>query len=135
MVTTEPLNPERIGRLLQAKTYTYVNERELHASVQREIGAMLQDHRVDGAVLQSEARLGPPERIDLLLVLPDGVRLGIEIKVKGDAAAVHSQLGRYAYTRKLDHLMIVTTQRRHLIGLPDWINDVPIHCVLLRSNS
>lgn len=72
-----------------------------------------------------EARIGAGERIDFLV---DGT--GIEVKVAGSVASVMRQLRRYANTRQVDELVLVTTKvaHRELHGVT--LSGVPVSVVI-----
>lgn len=126
MIVTKP---EEISLLLRTSSYSYINEHELHHA----IGDQIRDQM--NLDVQREVRLNAGDRIDLVVLLEDGRHLGIEVKIRGGVGAVWDQLQRYANEPKIDELMIVTTQRRHLINLPEKMTGKPVHTVLLRSAS
>lgn len=79
----------------------------------------------EGFDVKREVRLGPGERIDLLVD-----RVGVEVKVKGSSAQVARQLARYG-RHDLDGLVLVTTKLRHAPpSLP-----IPIEVVCLAGAS
>lgn len=53
-------------------------------------------------------------------------RVGLELKVDGAPAAVLRQLDRYAKAEQLDAVVLVTTRRSHLRGLPAELRGKPI---------
>lgn len=116
--------PAGIGRLLRSKTFAIANEDDLQRGIDETLTGV-------GLVTRREIRLTPSDRIDFLVPLIDLV-LGIEVKVKGDAAGVHRQLARYAASPRVGELILATTMRRHRVGLPDTINGKTIHYVLLQ---
>jgi hypothetical protein len=115
---------ERIALLIgdPRLRYSYTHEIELH----RGIGQVLADA---GEVTDREVILGPRDRIDFLL--PDGV--GIEVKVAGQAGDVLRQLVRYAASPRVAGLLLVTTRRRHVQGLPTAVAGKPLCPLLLRG--
>ncbi len=120
--------PAGIGRLLRSTPYATANEAEL----EKAIGDQLVDL---GFNVEHQRRLNDADRIDLVVSLGSGMlgtELGIELKVKGDPAKVRAQLMRYANSVHLDELMLITTQRRHLIGLPEVMNGKTVHRVLVQ---
>jgi hypothetical protein len=126
---TTPTTSAEVADLFRSQTCAVADEGELHGALLK----LLRDHLVP---VQDEARLNPKDRIDMIASLGSGmlgVELGIELKVKGAAADVHRQVRRYAADSKLDEVMLVTTMRRHLIGLPRVIGRKPVRGVLLRG--
>lgn len=87
-------------------------------ALQDGIAATLTGH---GHHVETEVSIGPGERIDLTVG-----RVGIETKTRGSSQAVARQLERYARTGMFDHLILVTSIRRHRIELPDRIAGIPI---------
>lgn len=76
-----------------------------------------------------EYTFGPSERVDFL-VDGAGWRLAIEVKIKGSAAAVERQLGRYARQQGVTGVVLVTTRQQHEV-IPDAIDGTPIAVVCL----
>lgn len=60
-------------------------------------------------------------RIDFVV---DGV--GLELKIDGSPAAVLRQLDRYSAALELDAVILITTRRSHLRGLPVELRGKPI---------
>jgi hypothetical protein len=46
-------------------------------------------------------------------------RVGLELKIDGSPSSVLRQLDRYAAADELDAVVLITTRRSHLRGLPD----------------
>lgn len=76
-----------------------------------------------------EYTFGPSERVDFLVDGP-GWRLAVEVKVKGSAAAVERQLGRYARQEGVTGVVLVTTRQQHEV-MPDEMAGTPIAVVCL----
>lgn len=117
---------ETIGRLIQGRQFTYANEDELQAGIAELLtGVGLTAHR--------EVRLSSQDRLDILVELSGPIALGIEVKIAGAAGDVRRQMRRYAASERVDELMLVTTLRRHLAGLPDELGGKPLTRALLRG--
>ena len=71
-----------------------------------------------------EVRLGDRDRIDLLIG-----RVGIEVKVAGQATRVLEQLARYAEHDRIGALILVTNRFRH--DPPGMLNGKPVEVVTL----
>ena len=120
--------PAGLGLLFRSVSYRNANEEDLEI-------ALAQQLREIEVPVQRQVHLGSPGRIDLVASLGTGMlglELGIEVKVGGAPYSVRSQLERYAASSQLDQLMIVSTQRRHLVGLPERMAGKPLHLVLVR---
>lgn len=66
-------------------------------------------------------RIKAAERIDFMVG-----RVGIELKVDGGSAEVLRQLDRYAASPDVDALVLISSRRRLLIGLPAELRDKPL---------
>ena len=107
-----------IADLVQTHRFRYRNEVELQDALEH---VLLNS----GHAVLREVRLSSRDRIDFLVG-----RTGIEVKVKGAAAAVQRQLQRYAHSPLLDELLLVTTTQRHL-DMPADIGGKPLTVVAL----
>lgn len=96
-----------LGQLVSGCRFTYSGETALQDALE----VLLAEAR--HAVLR-EVRLSATDRIDFLVD-----RCGVEVKVKGTAAAVQRQLQRYARSPLVDELLLVTTTHRHLDMPPE----------------
>lgn len=76
--------------------------------------------------VKREARLGRDAGTVDFVVKIDGVRVGIEVKVKGSFAEVARQLFRYAESCEVDALLLVSTRSKHASELPAVIQGVPV---------
>jgi hypothetical protein len=84
----------------------------------------------DGCVFEREYDLGPGRgRIDFYL--PE-IRTGLELKVKGTLADVARQLQRYATSREIEALVLVTGRTR-LAAMPETLGGKPVHLVSIWS--
>lgn len=99
-----------LGHVLRGHSYRHANEAELERGVEEVLTGR-------GLTARRQVHLGKSGRIDMMVDLPraDGppVRLGIELKVAGQASAVRRQLAGYAEHDQVDELLLVTTVYRH----------------------
>jgi hypothetical protein len=109
-----------VAELIRSNRYRYNRETELHVLIEQVLTAA-------GITVQREVRIGDAGRIDM--VIPG--RVGVEVKVTGQTAAVWRQLRRYAASGELDRLLLVTTCARHVAGLPLYLHGIPVHTVVL----
>jgi hypothetical protein len=83
-----------------------------------------------------EVRLSPQDRIDFIVTLPcsDGkqYRIGIEVKIQGAATGILRQLYRYARSDRVDALILASTRRTLLSGVPRSLYGKHIAVALLR---
>lgn len=98
-----------------------MTEMELHDYLAPRLVGLGRVHR--------EYTFGPSERVDFL-VDGAGWRLAIEVKVKGSAAAVERQIGRYARQEGVTGVVLVTTRQQHDV-MPAEMNGTPIAVVCL----
>ena len=111
---------DSVAELIRSKRYRYNRETDLHVLLERVL--------VDaGITVHREVPIGAAGVIDM--VLPG--RVGVEVKVTGQTAAVWRQLRRYAASGHFDRLLLVTTCARHVAGLPATLHDIPVHTVVL----
>lgn len=82
---------------------TYTNEADLQTAIADALAAA-------GVFRIREHSLSAHDRIDLYL---PGLRIGIEVKIAGDTAAVERQLRRYAASPQIHALVLVTTRASH----------------------
>lgn len=128
---------------LSKKQFQHANEAELEGGIHQVLTGDL------GLVVERQVWISAKERIDLLALLPqqDGpdLRLGIEVKIKGDAGAVRRQLWGYTESPQIGALLLVTTMHKHTteifqaarptgeLGLARWrLNGMPFEAVLMR---
>jgi hypothetical protein len=130
---------------LSKHQFRHANEAELEVG----IAQVLTDDL--GLHVERQVRISAKDRIDLRVLLPRQgeapLRLGIEVKIKGDAGAVRRQLVDYTESDAIDALMLVTTMHRHTaeifqharpgptegLLLARWrLNGMPFEAVLMR---
>lgn len=87
--------------VLAAHRFSYASEDDLQQGLASALAAA-------GHLVEREVRLDNRSRIDLLVD-----RVGIEVKVAGKTRSVLSQLQRYAWSDRLDGLVLVTGCVRH----------------------
>jgi hypothetical protein len=104
---------EQIAAIITANRYVYRDEKQLHEGIAAALTA--HGHRV-----AREVALTNRDRIDLLVD-----RIGVEVKVGGQPAAVARQLQRYAHSDQLDALILVTNRARHT-QLPSILAGTPV---------
>lgn len=107
---------DQVLAVIRGHRYSYTNEDEL----QEAIAAAL---AVEELEPEREVRLGPHERIDILVGA-----IGIEVKVASSAAAVLEQLQRYAAHDRIEALVLVTTKWQRL---PSEVGGKPLTTVSL----
>ena len=78
-----------------------------------------------------ELRLTAEERIDFYL--PDSM-IGIECKVDGGPTAVASQLLRYAESKDIAELLLITSKRSHMLSV-DELSGKPVRCLWIGGSS
>jgi len=94
---------------------------------QEDVATVLQREGVD---FEREYDLGPGRgRIDFYV---PALRLGLELKVKGTVAIVAEQLQRYATSREIDALVLVTARTR-LNHIPQRLGGKPVHLASIAS--
>lgn len=108
------MTPTDVSRLLARTSIRATDEVEIQGAIERALIAA-------GLDVLREVDVGEAGRIDFEV---PGLRLGIEVKVKGSAKDVTEQLSRYADTGRYDVVLLVTTLRRH--RMPDELCGVRI---------
>lgn len=82
----------------------------------------------EGCEFEREYDLGPGRgRIDFYV---PSIKCGLELKVKGSLADVARQLQRYAASKEIDSLVLVTGRTR-LNAMPETLGGKPVHLVSL----
>lgn len=116
MIATQTGLLADIRTTVEGFRYTWADERQLQASLY---------FVLDGCFIhpQREFRLTARDRIDFLCTADDGTRIGVEVKVAGNAEGVARQLLRYA--PHVDALLLVTTRRRHT-AIPTMLDGKPV---------
>jgi len=116
-----------IAQVLSTTRFSHTDE----SGLQESIAAVLAGSFDADLQVEREVRIGPGERIDLLVTdaHTHGVT-GIEVKVAGSVAMVLRQLRRYANSRRVDDLILVTTRvvHRELHGVT--LSGVPVTVVV-----
>lgn len=100
---------ELIGGLITQYRYTFSNEKELQNGIEK----VFQENNIE---YEREVRLHQRDIIDFV-VIQNGVRLGIEIKIDGNRNALLRQLSRYLAHDSIDSIFV--------IGTPYWITNIP----------
>lgn len=67
----------------------------------------------DALDFEREYRIDARSRIDFLVKAASGARIGVEVKIAGNAGRVHAQCKRYLDSGLIDGLLLVTTRRHH----------------------
>ena len=98
---------ERALAALRQARINYTSEREFGHAIARVFSAA-------SIAYDSEVLLSGRSRVDLLL---EG-NLAVELKVRGSASSVLSQLHRYAACPRVAGVLLVTAVSRHVRGLP-----------------
>ncbi len=104
----------KIKKALTAHAFRYENERDLQDGVARVLG------EIGGMIVRPEVNLTSRDRVDFLCGTRGrtSVRVGVEVKIAGPVAQVRRQLERYARSRSVDALLLVSPLRRHIIQVP-----------------
>ena len=76
-----------------------------------------------GFAATREVRLGPADRIDLLVGPEDGPAVGVEVKIKGQRRSIYRQCARYCGHARIGALVVVTNAA---MGFPPEIEGKPI---------
>jgi hypothetical protein len=102
-------NPQQLIDLFSTAALPCHNE----ANMQLAIAELLAEASIS---FEKEVRLNPRDRIDFLVG-----SVGIETKISGSYATVASQLLRYAESKLVSHILLVTTKASHrqLMHLPN----------------
>lgn len=94
----------RVVEILSQRTFVANNERDLASLVSHTLGA--------GNLFMNREVRSTSGRYDVLLTGDDEIKVVLELKVKGSAAAAERQAQKYALTRGIDAVMLVTTSAR-----------------------
>lgn len=84
---------------------------------------------VTGLRVTREVRLTGRDRIDLVV----NDTIGIEVKVDSTRAAIIRQVGRYAASGRLTHIVLASSRVMLTKNLPEVIHGVPLIPVVLRG--
>lgn len=112
------MSPAELAELIAGFRYSWRDEADLQAG----IACVLADA---GLTVERELLVAPRCRVDLHVD-----RVGIEVKVKGNAESVLRQLQRYAESDALDAFVLATTRAAHL-ALPATVGGKPISIAYL----
>ena len=112
----EPVSSKFVRAIIEGCRFRYHDEDCLQAGLAEAFTAA-------GHAVAREVRLSGRDRLDLLTG-----RIGIEVKIAGQADAVLRQLTRYAQSDLIDELVLVTTRARHR-ALPDTVGGKPLTVV------
>lgn len=116
-----------VAQVLATTRFSHTDE----AGLQEAIAAALAGSFDADLKVEREVRIGPGERIDLLVIDEHAYTVtGIEVKVAGSTAMVIRQLRRYANSGRVDDLILVTTRvvHRELHGVT--LSGVPVTVVV-----
>lgn len=115
---------QAVVALLSAHRYTGLNEADYHDQAEHILGS-------DPALVTArEVHLTGTDRIDLVV---NGT-VGVEVKTQGTRSAIIRQLGRYAATGELTHLILASSKIMLVKNLPAQIHGVPVTAVVLRGS-
>jgi len=124
MTGCKPTELSDLAGALRARRYVAADE----AALQEAVPAAL---RAAGYHVEEQVPLDRRNRIDAVVTLAGGARVGIELKTRGGRTALILQLRRYAGTGKVDTLVVATTSVRLCFALPASLMGVPIAVVRL----
>lgn len=110
---------EAVRAALEGRAVRTTDENELANVVER----LFEEANVD---YEREVRLSSRDRVDFLVD-----RVAIELKVEGSASQIIRQLDRYAQSDRVDHLVLVTTRRKHMLLMPDALHGKPVSVVCM----
>jgi predicted nucleic acid-binding protein len=110
---------------LTSHRYSASTEAELQSAIAKVLDGI-------GYHVKREHVLSPRDRIDFYTVLPDGTRVGIEVKIKGSAPRLALQIHRYAESVTIDAIILATTSVR-LMSIPREMAGKPVYPVRLPS--
>lgn len=82
--------------------------------------------RNGGFSFEREVCLGPRDRVDFLVVLPDGRNVALECKVRGQAHEVYKQLARYAAHERVSEVILLTSR---MMTMPPDVCGKALHVV------
>lgn len=107
------MTAETILARLRQYQFFYSTEDNLQEAVERAL--------TDASIpCEREVRFNANDRIDVL-----AGDIGIEVKIKGSAAAVLRQMHRYAQLERISALILVTTKHGH--RMPAKMNGKPVY--------
>lgn len=98
------VSKKQVKAIIFAKRLSVSDEGAMQAAIEERLLAA-------GVDFEREMRLpGDAGRIDFFLTLEDGIRLGIECKVKAGGGNTARQLLRYAMSNEFDELVLITSR-------------------------
>jgi hypothetical protein len=120
-----------LSTTLSRYTFSFRDEVELH-------GLLEQAMRDGEWHIEREVKLGEKDRIDFVVQRsvdgkPNGMAIGVEVKVKASLAQVERQLRRYAVHPRLAGILVVSCSVQ-LKRLPSVIEGKPIHVALVATS-
>lgn len=110
---------ERVIKILSSKKFDLHNEKIL----QQQIESCLNK---EGINFKREVELSKRDKIDFIVNI-DGQKIGLEIKIDGNAKSIYKQLQRYCL-HDIDAIILATNKT---VGLPEQINNKPTSIVKL----
>lgn len=110
---------EHVARVLCAERLPRTPELALQNAIARTL-------RAHGLTFEREVRLSDGDQIDFLV----GDDLGLEVKIDGSLSEVTRQIHRYAQSKRIAELLLVTTRSRHR-PMPPAFSCKPIHVLHL----
>jgi hypothetical protein len=113
------MNAATVIAALSNARFTCQDETEF----QEGVAGVLDKHHIG---YQREVRLSARDRVDFMI---DG-GIALELKVKTDGKSLLTQMLRYASHPSVKEL-IAASATHHALGLPDTVNDKPLHRVQL----
>ncbi len=109
------LHVRNICQLLAQHTYNTTSELELQAGIATVLAA-------GGVPFEPEVVIADDCRIDFVAY----GEIGIEVKVDGAPTEIIRQLARYASTKKLRAILLLTTRMKHVLRVPNEVQGVRI---------
>lgn len=115
------MNAQLLTQVISGPRFHWRGEKDLQDGIEFVL-------RGESIGYEREHKLGSLGVIDFLVG-----RVGVEVKIKGQASSVIAQLKRYASHPEVDELLLVTG-RMQLTRMPDHIDGVPLHVVALTGS-
>ncbi len=118
-----PVSPARLREVLGSYRYSLASEKALQDGIAQVLA-------LRGIRFDREVRLTPTDVIDFVIEA-----IGVEVKVEGSPAEIARQLQRYAASKRVSALLLVTRKLQHAHRFPEKIGGKPLHVLTLEANA